>query len=65
MRRKIFLILGIAAGIYSAFASDTTTVTLQNGTQGYSGCEDTYNHCQYPTENNSESLNFLTWNCLP
>lgn len=44
--------------------ADTTTIVLQNGLAGYSGCEDSHNYNQAPDSNISSSELLQLWNCI-
>ncbi len=45
--------------------ADTTTVVLQNGLNGYRGCEDSYNFTEEPEVNHGTDIEAHTFNCIP
>lgn len=50
--------------VHSVFASDTVSVTLQNGLDGYTGCSDTYIQDQKPNAINANKKVLLNKNEL-
>lgn len=61
--KKIFCLIGALSFMYGV-SGDTTTVVLQNGTDNYQGCEDSYNYNWDSTGNYSDNPELHTWNCL-
>lgn len=49
---------------YSAHA-DTTTIVLQNGLNGYNGCEDSYTFTEDPDANHCIEPDFHLFSCIP
>lgn len=56
----------IAALLLSVLSfGDTTTIELQNGLNGYTGCEDSFNHTAYADTNHSTYGDLQIFNCIP
>lgn len=65
MNFKYWLILIITFFCFGYSFADTTTVVLQNGLGGYSGCEDSYNFTEKPDTNFSNYEKIQIFNCIP
>lgn len=63
VKKVCILVTGLLLLSQVSFA-DTSTVVLQNGLAGYSGCEDSHNYNQAPDSNISGSELLHLWNCI-
>ena len=64
---KVFRLILICTILFFFESSQagTSTVVLQNGVNGYNGCEDAYTFTEQVDSNFSNELNLLIFNCIP
>ena len=65
MKTRLFLIVSVALFFFQLSYGDTTAIILQNGLNGYSGCEDSYTFTESPDTNYSTYVDLQIFNCIP
>ena len=65
MKFRLLLVVSVVLVLFQSSYSDTTTIILQNGLNGYSGCEDSYTATEFPDTNYSSSVDLQLFNCIP
>jgi len=65
LKFRVFLLFCVAMFFFQYSHGDTTTIILQNGLNGYSGCEDSYTTTENPDVNFCTGVDLQLWNCIP
>lgn len=63
IKKTMYLLL--LAGFFITYltSADVVTKVLQNGTEGYTGCKDSYTYSFYPDDNYSTIETLFNHNC--